>query len=161
MHAAAFRHCLETLDVEGVRRLWAHASPHLTQPKDDAEALASLHMARTQCDALPLKARAYSHRWLTEQGLPSQLPDTLKQSAERLYPRVVTAVGLAISLGNDALKPAADMIRAAMNAEIEDCYASKREAPDYVKPRMNAVGEKERRKLFGHLTKLYSLGSAR
>ena len=159
MLSPAFRHCLETLDVEGVRRLWAHSAPHLPQPKSDADALTTLHMARTQCEALPLKARAYSHRWLIEQGLPSQLPDHLKQSAERIYPRVATAVGLAINLGNAALKPAADAIRSAMNDEIEDCYASKREAPDYVKPRMDAVGEKERRKLFGHLTKLYSMGS--
>src|SRR5262249_47481856 len=74
-HAAEFRRCLEQLDVAGIRKLWRHVSPNMPQPKNDAEALISLHSARTQSEAMPIKLRAWSHRWLLDNGLPSQLPD--------------------------------------------------------------------------------------
>jgi hypothetical protein len=35
------RQCMEDLDVAGVRRLWSEVSPHLPQPTDDADALAT------------------------------------------------------------------------------------------------------------------------
>lgn len=158
-YSSEFRRCMETLDVPGVRALWRKISPHLSQPATDEDALASLHMARTASEAMTLKARAYSHRWLEDRGLPSQLPDALKPRAERIYPRVVTGVGLAINLGARELAPAGEMIRKAMSDEIEDCYAARREDPDYVKPRMNDAGARERKRLFGAFERIYALGS--
>lgn len=138
------------LDVAGMKRLAAETMPHIP-PQSDADVLASLHMARTQAESLPLRLRAYSHSWLMERGLPSQLPDALKPSAERLYPRVVTGVGISVNFKAPELKPAGDLIRKAMEAAVEDCYADGREDPAYVKPRMIEAGQKERRKLFGRL----------
>src|SRR5215218_10937824 len=91
------RHILETLDVEGARRLWSFVNPHLPQDGTDADFLASLHHARTQAESMHLSHRAYSHRWLEERGLPSGLPDHLKPSAQRMYPRIVSAVGIVVA----------------------------------------------------------------
>src|SRR6185312_14636340 len=44
------------------------------------------------------RARAWSHRWLVERGHPSGLPDRLKPRAERAYPRIVKAVGIAVKM---------------------------------------------------------------
>lgn len=151
--AAEGRRCLETLDVDGMRRLAAHLQPHIAQGKDE-DVLAAMHMARTQCEALHVRLRAYSHRWLEERGLPSQLPDQLKPQVDRLYPRVVSAVGISINLGG-TFKPAGELIQQAMSDEVEDCYADGRKDPAYVKPRMDEAGQRERRKLFGYLTKLH------
>lgn len=68
-HAAEFRRCLEQLDVPGIRKLWAHVSPHLAQPKTDLEALTTLHIARTQAESLPLRLRQYSYKWLRERDV--------------------------------------------------------------------------------------------
>ncbi len=65
-HAAEFRRCLETLDVKGVRRLWQFVSPHLPQPKNDSEALHTIHLARASMATLPLKLKSYSEQWLKE-----------------------------------------------------------------------------------------------
>ena len=156
--AASARSCLEMLDVDGMRKLSAHVMPHIAAGSDE-NVLTAMHIARTQCEALAIRYRAYSHRWLEERGLPSQLPDRLKPSVDRLYPKVTSAVGLAISLGPKELKPAADLIRTAMSDEVEDCYASKREDPAYVKPRMDEAGRIERKRLFGAFDKIYAMGS--
>jgi hypothetical protein len=66
---AAMRQCMEELDVDGIRRLWAEVSPHLPQPRDDADALATCHLARTATRSMPFPLRAYSHQWLLERGL--------------------------------------------------------------------------------------------
>lgn len=153
------RRCLEMLDVAGMRALWRKTSPHLDQLKTDSEILAAMHMARTAAESLPLKARAYSHRWCLDNNYPSQLPDRLKPSAEQLCPVVKTAVGISINFSSRELKPAGDAIRKAMSDEVEDCYAARREDPAYVKPRMNEAGQRERKRLFGYLTKLYVIGS--
>jgi hypothetical protein len=84
-HSAELLRCLRDGDVTAIRRLYREIAPHLPQPSSDVEAWASLHHARTQVEALPLKLRAYSHRWLLDQGLPSGLPDALKPLAERMY----------------------------------------------------------------------------
>ena len=44
--------CLEQCDVEGVRRLWHHVSPNMPQPQTDKDALVTIHMARTQMEAM-------------------------------------------------------------------------------------------------------------
>jgi hypothetical protein len=85
--SAAMRSILQDLDVQAARLAWGEP--------DDAKTLVMLHMARTAAKSIPMGLRAYSHRWLVDHGLPSQLPDELKPKAERMYPQVVSAVGIA------------------------------------------------------------------
>jgi hypothetical protein len=128
---SAFQRCLRDMDIAGVRTLWQHFAPQLPQPKDDAEALATLHHARTQAEFLPNQARYYSHDWLTEHNLPSGLPDRLK--SER--PQRVEAVGIAVKAlgGREELAKA---IENAMAAAVAECYADGQRDPEIVKERM-------------------------
>lgn len=155
---SAFRSCMATLDVVTARKLWAEVAPHLDQPKTDHDMLVVLHMARTQSDAIRQEQRFYSHRWLTERGLPSQLPDHLRQSAERMYPVVKSAVGISVNFSSPEMKPAGDYIEGAICDVIENCYADGKEDPAYVKPRMDEAGQIARRRIFGAVG-LHSLGS--
>jgi hypothetical protein len=88
--SAAMRSILKDLDVHAAKRAWGEP--------DDAKTLVMLHMARTAAKSIPMGLRAYSHRWLVDHGLPSQLPDELKPKAERMYPQVVSAVGIAVKM---------------------------------------------------------------
>lgn len=149
---AEFRRCLEDLDVAGVRKLWAHISPNLPAPKSDAEALTTLHMARTAAESMPLKLRAYSHRWLLDRGLPSQLPDPLKPKAERLYPRVIEAVGISVNFSSPLLKPAEALIRTSMEDAVNDVFADDPHPdPALVSARMAEARERETKALFGRM----------
>jgi hypothetical protein len=133
-HADVMRQALETLDVGVLRRLWAEVSPHLPQP-GEADALATAHMARTQMDALPRRLRFYSHRWLVERGLPSQLPDRMRASAERMYPVRVGAVGISVSAPAHRADLARE-VRTSMEYAVQDCYANGDTDPTIVRPRM-------------------------
>lgn len=146
---AALRHCLECGDVDDFRALNAQVFPHHTQPESREQAEIALHHARTQAEFLTLRHRAYSHRWLTERGLPSGLPDRLKPSAERLYPRIVDAVGVAVKASSAILKPAVPLIRQAMCDAVEDAYAEGRKEPEFVKARMSEARAKTLQALFG------------
>ena len=141
---AAMREALASIDVIMLRRLWAHLSPHLPQPASDADVLISAHLARTAADSMTIQDRAYSHRWLTERGLPSQLPDRLKPSAEQICPRVITSVGIAVGSPIPIVR---DGIRGAMEYAVNDCYANGDTAPEIVKPRMMEARQKERKAL--------------
>lgn len=94
-HSAAFRRALETMDAPQLMKLWRHISPNLPQPANLEEAMVSLHYARTQALSMSLKARLYSHAWLTERGYPSGLPYEFQPKVER--PAIVSAIGVAIS----------------------------------------------------------------
>ena len=143
MYSSELRRYLEACDVEGARRLWMHEFPHLPQPKDDSEALVALHMARTAASSIPMKLRAYSHRWLVERDLPSQLPDDLKPAAERMYPRIVTAVGLSVNATSELLKPAMEEIQKAVEAAILESYAEgKGGDAQHVRDRMKEARER-------------------
>jgi hypothetical protein len=74
-YADEFLRCLLELDVDGVLKISAHVFPPASQPSSRAEALASLHLARTRSARVPAKAKRYSQRWLNERGLGSWLPD--------------------------------------------------------------------------------------
>jgi hypothetical protein len=148
-HATEFRQCLVGLDIVGMRHLWLLLYPHMPQPRDDEEVLATLHLARTQANSLPVKQRAYSHRWLLDHDYPSALPDHLKQKAERLYPKLVTAVGISVNYSANELKPAARLIEKAMSDAVEDAYANGDDDPVLVKRLLMDVGRLERRRLFG------------
>lgn len=143
-HAAEMRRCLVDLDAVQARTLWGHIAPHLPAPRTDAEALVALHMGRTAAASIPLRLRAYSHAWLTERGLPSQLPDRLRPWAERVYPVAVGMVGVAVKSQYPVVVKA---IQGAMVDAIEDCYANGDEDPAIVKPQMMAARRREKKAL--------------
>lgn len=132
-HAAEFRRCLVQLDIEGIRRLWAHVSPNLPQPKDDAEALHTLHLARTKCDNLPLKLRAYSQAWLDERvrrpaianavGVAVLAPAHRMRRALDIRHDMLNAVDVAYRDGVDLDKEAAEVTRR-MNIARQKHYAA-------------------------------------
>jgi hypothetical protein len=144
-----FRAALEAGDVRLVRKMAAAFMPHLPQPKTHEEAEATMHAARTAAEFVTFKSRAYSHKWLTERNLPSQLPDNLKPSAERLYPRVVEGVGISVNTRSPWLKPAMIEVRQAMEQAVADCYANGDTDPAIVRPRMFEAREKTMKSLFG------------
>lgn len=145
--SAEFVSLLESGDVAGLRKAWKHFAPNMPQPKTFEAAEIVLHHARTQAQSVTLGARAYSHKWLTERGLPSGLPDHLKPSAERLYPRIVLAVGIAT---RDKLDEAGLEIRRAQELAVLEAEADGKlaDAP-YVKGRMLLARHKAQRQLYG------------
>lgn len=66
-HASEFRRCLQTADVAGIMRIWAHTNPHLPQPTPN-EALIQLHIARVEARSMPEKLKAWSVAFLDERG---------------------------------------------------------------------------------------------
>lgn len=149
--AQRVRQVLEEGDLRTLRRMHAHLFPHLPQPKNRRETEVTLHMARTVSDSLNFKLRAYSHRWLSERGYPSQLPDRLKPRAERLYPREVHAVGIALDTSSKLLAPAIPLIRTAMENSVMESYADGVTDPKVIKARFLEAGEREKKALFGNL----------
>lgn len=125
--------CLENLDIAGIRKLWHEARPNMPQPETDRETLISMHMARTQMDEMPERKRFYSHRWLLTEGYPSALPDQLRPSAERVYPKVVEAVGVAVRSPNR--RYAKEMEKTMLDA-VKDAQAEGETDADFIKSRM-------------------------
>lgn len=148
-HSAEFHRCLAESDVAGVRRLAAHVFPGQKQPRNDHEALAMLHLARTQMMTMPFKLRAYSHRWLLDHNLPSTLPDRLKPKAERLYPTMVGVVGISVNSGSDLLNPIVPIIHGAMVDAVQEAYANGKTDPAFVKGRMMEARKAAVKKLLG------------
>lgn len=146
MYADDFRRCLVECDVPGIRQLWKHVAPHLGQPETDSEALVAIHHARTQAVSIPFRLRAYSHRWLTDNGYPSGMPDHLKPQAERIYPHVVEAVGIA-ALNQTAMTP---ILQRAMSDAVMDAHEEGRlNDPIFVKARMMEARAKTIKQLIG------------
>jgi hypothetical protein len=137
-----FRQALENLDIGLARKMWAHVMPHLPQPQSDGEALIGMHMARTAAKSITFTGRAYSHAWLVERGLPSQLPDRLRPRAERLCPRTVPAVGIAVQHRT----PIALSIRRAMEEAVLDAGVAD---PPLTKRAILSARTKARRSLLG------------
>lgn len=111
-----FRQALEELDVALARKIWAHVMPHMPQPASDDETIVCMHIARTAMQSIRFRSRAYSHAWLVERALPSQLPDQLRPLAERMYPQPVAAVGIAVRYRT----PISLAIRGAMEGAVLD-----------------------------------------
>ncbi len=150
MSAAAFRSLLEAGDVDALRVAWASAAPHLPQPESRDQAEIVMHMSRTSSDNIELKKRAYSHAWLIERSLPSQLPDQLKPAAERMYPRVASAVGISLNTENEFLKPLIGEVRTSMEHAVLDAEAAgKLEDAGFVRARMSEARERTFRALLG------------
>ena len=138
-HADAFRRCLIELDVVGICDLWFHVSPHLPQPKNNEEALIMMHYARTETQSISSRLRCYSHAWLCERGLPSNLPDQLKPKASRLYPHKVKAVGIAVKAISAEGALRARIIERVMSDAVMECYADGVTDPQVIKARMDAA----------------------
>jgi hypothetical protein len=148
--SAEMRRCLEEVDVEGVRALWRQVAPQLPQSVTDHDALIAIHHARTQSDWLRITDRFYSHRWLLDHGMLSGLPDHLRPSAERMYPRVVSAVGISINMRSELLKPVVPLIRSAVENAVNEAYADgKGDDIPHLKRRMAEARKIVTRKLLG------------
>jgi hypothetical protein len=132
------RQALEECDIDTFRKLWVHLAPELPRPKNDLWWLATLHAVRTQASSLALRHRVYSHCWLLDHGFPSGLPDHLKARAERLYPRTVRGVGVAVHTRS----PLALAIHKAMSDAVEDAYAEHRTDADFIRARMLEARDK-------------------
>lgn len=145
IHAEEFRRCLVDCDIEGVKKIWKHVAPNMPQPKNDRDALISIHMARTQTERLPFRFRAYSHSWLIDNGFPSQLPDKLKPKAERMYPRVVSAVGICVASFSNRKTDYHHHVSTALCDVVENFYADGVEDPVPIKARMKEVHDKLRK----------------
>jgi hypothetical protein len=150
MSASAFRALLEAGDVNGLRVAWGELAPHLPQPDTHKKAEICMHMARTCTHGVPFRERAYSHAWLTEQALPSQLPDHLRPRAERMYPRTVSTVGISVNTRNEWLKPITGEVQHAMEyAVLEAEGDGKLEDAPHVRSRMFEARDRTYRKLLG------------
>jgi hypothetical protein len=137
-----FRRALEECDIATMRKLHAHVFPQLPPPGSDFEVLATIHRARTQSIFIPVKKRAWSHRWLLDHDLPSGLPDLLKPHAERIYPTVVHAVGISVSSTSGLLAPLAKAMEQAMSDAVAEAYANHQSEPEFVKARMSAARDR-------------------
>lgn len=148
MHSEEMRRCLVECDVVGIRKLWAHVSPNLHQPRTEHETLTTIHRARTEMPRIALRLRAYSHRWLLDHGYPSELPDELRPKAERIYPRIVEAVGISVTSTSEAFRPAAKLVERAMSDAVQEAYADGRTDPVFVRARMAEARARTIDKLF-------------
>lgn len=142
--------CMVTLDVTRAREIWRHVAPHLPPVKSDSDMLATLHLARTQSEVVNDKLRAWSHRWLLERGMPSGLPDHMRPSAERMYPRKAESVGISVNAKSDLVQPVIGRVRSAMEDAVLEVYADGRSADtDLIKRRMAEARAGTMRKLLG------------
>jgi hypothetical protein len=148
--AGEMQKCLVVLDVKRARQLWNIAFPHLPAITSDNEMLRTLHLARTQSEAFNTKLRFYSHQWLLERNLPSALPDHLRPNAERMYPRVVKAVGTAVHTSSELMRPIVPFVREAMSNAVLETFADGHEDDsDIVRRRIMEAKRTTVRKLLG------------
>lgn len=146
--SAAFRSCLETLDVALMRKLWRHVQPNMPQPESDEATLTTIHLARTQAASIDVKLRLYSHAWLVERGVPSLLPDEMRASAMRMYPRVARAVGISVNARSEWMQGATIPVRQAMETAVLEAFADNA-SDEVVKRHMMDAKQRTMRQLFG------------
>jgi len=145
-----FHAALESLDIQLLRKMWAHVSPQLPQPKSDEEALQLAHYARTVLASIVFRRRAYSHAWLMERSLPSGLPDGMRPSAQRLYPVTVGSVGIAVRGATELGRAVAPHIRGAMEDAVQEAYTDgHKDEPQVVKGHMMEARRTAIKKLLG------------
>lgn len=143
------RRALEDHDVVTCQRLWRQIAPRMPQPKNEADACMIMHHACTQANNVRFRSRAYSHRWLIDNGYPSGLPDYLRPRAERMYPKIVDAIGIACGVSSSAMKPLVPIIQGAMENVVLEHYADGIKDPDIIKPRMLEARRNAIKKLIG------------
>ena len=145
-----FRAALVEGDYRKLRAIWDCVNPHIPGPQTDGEAEIVMHRARTEARSVPLAKRAYSHRWLCERSIPSGLPVEMRPKAEQFEPKVALAVGIAVKARSDALKPAALLVRKAMETAVLDAHADGKLADsEFVKARMMDARARTVKELFG------------
>lgn len=151
MSAQQFRDALERGDVDELLGLSSVVMPHLPQIRSRDVAEIVMHRARTGAESVSLRARAYSHAWLLERRLDSDLPDRLKPAAERLYPTIKEAVGYGFKIRFEPLRPAGKLVEKAVHLAINDVYANEGPHPNValVKRQMTEARDDEVRRLFG------------
>lgn len=150
MTALAFRNLLEAGDVDGCRAWFAANARHLPQAMTRDEAEIVMHRSRTEAASVSFKARAWSHRWLTERDIPSGLPDELKPPAERLYPQRAVAVGISVNFRSPWMRGAEAEVRGAMEGAVLEADAGGRiEDAAFVSARMAEAKARAMRALFG------------
>jgi hypothetical protein len=137
-----FKRCLIDLDTEAAIRLWPTVFPQSPLPSGREEILLVLHFARTKTQALAFRLRAYSHSWLCERGLPSALPDNLRPKADRLYPRIVEAVGVSVKDLSGRRQEYARRLEKAMADAVAEAYADGRRDSEFVRLRMQEARER-------------------
>ena len=136
------------MDTEAAIRLWPAVFPHSPLPSGREEILLVLHFARTKTEALALtesldfRLRAYSHSWLCERGFPSALPDHLRPRADRLYPRIVEAVGISVKDLSGRRQEYARRLEMAMANAVAEAYADGRRDPEFVRLRMQEARDR-------------------
>ena len=150
-HQSEMIRVVAELDVPQYRKLWVHLFPHLPSfdGQSDYQVVAVMHMARTQMEPIADKLRFYSHRWLLDNGFPSQLPDKLKPSAEKMYPVVEGSVGIALKTHSPIMAPILDRIVGAMSDAVMYCYANNDKEPVIVRKQMEHARVKITKKLVG------------
>jgi hypothetical protein len=145
-----FHAALANLDIPLLRKMWAHVSPNLSQPKSDEDALRQAHYARTIMDSMLFRTRAWSHAWLMERNLPSGLPDHLRPRAQRMYPITVGSVGIAVRGATELGRAVAPHIRGAMEDAVNEAYADgHKDEPVVVKGHMMEARRTAIKKLLG------------
>ena len=147
--AAAFRAALEAGDFRQLRRISEKAEPHL--PKlTDGQAEVVMHDARTRTKSVALAKRLWSHRWLSERGHQSGLPDRLRPSADQVCPRIASAVGIAVKTTSAIIAPAAEAIRHEMELAVKEADADGRlEDSAFVHARILEARQRALRQLLG------------
>jgi len=145
------RRALEDHDLITCCKLWETVAPKMPQPKTEHEARIIMHHACTQTPNVNLRSRAYSHRWLLDNGYPSGLPDGLKPKAERMFPKVEDAVGIACGSTSELGRAIIPHVRGAMEHVVLDHYADGVKDPKVIKPRMLEARKQTIKKLLGRL----------
>jgi hypothetical protein len=143
------RRALEEHDVVTCAKVWEHVWPNMPQPQDADHARIIMHLACTRADNVHIRSRVYSHRWLLDHGCPSLLPDELKPKAERMYPKIVEAIGIACGSTSEHMKPVLGVVREAMENVVLEHYADGVRDPKIIKPRMLEARKNAIKKLFG------------
>lgn len=147
-----FQQALRDRDVPALMRLSKGLFPVGQQPKDEKEAVAMMHIARTAASFLSMAARSYSHFWCQDNGVPSMLPAHLLPKAERFRPTVQKAVGIALATGKEWLKPAMPLIGMAMAKQVSDNAELIDGDPDLLRDKILFAKGDEFKRLFGVLT---------
>jgi hypothetical protein len=104
-------------------RIWRAEKPDMPHPESKYQALVMIHYARTHMATMRQQLRFYSHAWLRDHGLPSALPDHLRPRAERMYPKVIGAVGVASGSGPGTKGPFNYAVERVMSDAVLECEA--------------------------------------
>lgn len=147
-----FQQALRDRDIPALMRLSKVLFPADQQPKDERDALAMMHIARTGASFLSMAARSYSHFWCQDNGVPSMLPAHLLPKAERFRPTVKKAVGIALATGKEWLKPAIPILGMAMAKQVTDNAELIEGDPGLLRDKILFAKGDEFKRLFGALT---------